>query len=138
MRDANALTLETTTPVPTNANGLWWNPNESGWGLTFTQQANLIFVAMYTYGGVGAQRWFTSSNCIVAGDGCAGDLYIVNGGLAPAVPWNAALAEAKVGLFTRNLPISITPRFRLRLMTLTESSKSAVWVGIANHLRFHR
>jgi hypothetical protein len=100
IRDARALTLETTTPAPTNVTGLWWNANESGWGLTLTHQANLVFVAMYTYDGAGAQRWYTSSNCIVSGDGCSGDLYAATGGSAPTSPWNPSLTLTKVGVFT--------------------------------------
>jgi hypothetical protein len=99
-RDAHAFTLETTTPAPTNPTGIWWNPSESGWGLTFTQQANLIFVAMYTYDAAGAQRWYVVSNCLVAGDGCTGDFYAVTGGSAPTAPWNPSLAVSKVGVFT--------------------------------------
>jgi hypothetical protein len=95
-----ALTLETTTPAPTNVTGLWWNANESGWGLTLTHQANLIFVAMYVYDSTGAQRWYTSSNCIVSGDGCSGDLFAATGGSSPTAPWNPTLTVSKVGVFT--------------------------------------
>lgn len=99
-RHSHALTLETTTPAPTNVTGLWWNANESGWGLTLTHQANLIFVAMYVYDGTGAPRWYTSSNCIVTGDGCSGDLFAATGGSSPTAPWNPALTASKVGVFT--------------------------------------
>ena len=41
--------------------GLWWNPNESGWGIHFTQRGNVIFAAWYTYDGTGAPKWYVAS-----------------------------------------------------------------------------
>ena len=38
---------------------LWWNPNESGWGLNIIQHANnLIFAIWYTYDAEGKMTWF--------------------------------------------------------------------------------
>jgi len=41
-------TLNTST-APSPLTGLWWNPEESGWGLSLSQQGPIIFVAWYTY-----------------------------------------------------------------------------------------
>lgn len=39
---------------------LWWNPNESGWGLSITQHAShMIFAAWFTYGPDGKATWYT-------------------------------------------------------------------------------
>jgi len=39
---------------------LWWNPNESGWGLSITQHAShQIFAAWFTYGPDGKATWYT-------------------------------------------------------------------------------
>ena len=39
---------------------LWWNPNESGWGLSITQHAtHVIFAAWFTYGADGNPVWYT-------------------------------------------------------------------------------
>jgi hypothetical protein len=77
---------------------LWWNPNESGWGVALTQQFGMIFAALYTYDAAGAPIWYVASSCPVIGTGCSGDLYQVNGGFAPTSTWNGSkLAVAKIG-----------------------------------------
>ena len=39
---------------------LWWNPSESGWGISVTHHADgLLFAAWYTYDSSGAPTWFT-------------------------------------------------------------------------------
>lgn len=38
----------------------WWDPNEAGWGVTFTQQNNFIFVTFYIYGQDGRPSWHTA------------------------------------------------------------------------------
>lgn len=97
---AQGFTLPITTTAATNVNGLWWNPAESGWGVTFTQQANIIFVTLFTYDANGQARWYVASDCRVSGNGCAGDFYAVTGGSSPVVPWSPTLAVARVGVFT--------------------------------------
>ena len=38
---------------------LWWNPNESGWGLNLIQHANgVIFAIWYTYDASGKMTWY--------------------------------------------------------------------------------
>jgi hypothetical protein len=68
--------------------GLWWNPTESGWGVTVTQQTNIIFVTMFTYDSAGMPAWYVASNCKVSGDGCTGELYEVTGGSPLTEPWS--------------------------------------------------
>ncbi len=29
---------------------LWWNPNESGWGLSLSHHGDSLFAVWYTYG----------------------------------------------------------------------------------------
>ena len=63
-------------PAPgVNYTDLWWNPNESGWGIAVTQQAGVMFLAWYVYDGAGRPMWYVSPNCAVAGAGCTGKLY---------------------------------------------------------------
>jgi hypothetical protein len=42
----------------TNYQDLWWNPNESGWGINLTQQGNTIFATWFTYVDQGRPVWF--------------------------------------------------------------------------------
>jgi len=44
----------------TNFSDLWWNPIESGWGLTLLHQGSQIFLAWYTYANDQQPQWLTS------------------------------------------------------------------------------
>jgi hypothetical protein len=71
-------------PDPT---GLWFNPNESGWGLILTQQAGNIFAAIFAYGSDGRPAWWVASNVVdtgqsvnlLVGEAFAGTLYGTTG-----------------------------------------------------------
>jgi hypothetical protein len=75
--------------LPGVLTGIWWNPNESGWGIHLTQRDQIVFAAWYTYDGVGQARWLVASNCrmsaplacptCVTNVQCSGTLYEVNG-----------------------------------------------------------
>ncbi|MDP4029915.1 MAG: hypothetical protein Q8P42_13250 [Gallionella sp.] len=80
-------TLNTST-APSPLTGLWWNPEESGWGLSLSQQGPIIFVAWYTYNQDGEPDWYVMSNCAITGNACAGYIYHVSGGSSPDLPWN--------------------------------------------------
>jgi hypothetical protein len=77
---------------------LWWNADESGWGVALTQQYGTIFATWYTYDASGNPVWYVASNCVVIGSGCSGDLFQVTGGTPPTAIWNGAGKQtAKVG-----------------------------------------
>ena len=40
---------------------LWWNPNESGWGVNFTQQDEVIFATMFVYGTDSRPTWYAAT-----------------------------------------------------------------------------
>ncbi|APV51295.1 hypothetical protein BWI17_17345 [Betaproteobacteria bacterium GR16-43] len=70
----------------TNYQDLWWNPAESGWGLNLTQQGNILFATLFTYGLDGRGIWYFMSAGQRQGDGSfTGDLYRTVGS-----PFNAA------------------------------------------------
>ncbi len=77
-------------PTESNLNyqGMWWNSNESGWGMTVNQHGNMIFVAIYSYDPSGQPIWYVISNCPLFATSCTGDIYRVTGGTAPTLPWN--------------------------------------------------
>jgi DNA-binding beta-propeller fold protein YncE len=69
-------------PIPRNYQGLWWNPSESGWGVTIAQQGNTWFAAWYTYDEFGHPAWFVMPNAKAnssGGDTFGGTLYRVTG-----------------------------------------------------------
>src|SRR6185503_19971412 len=55
------LLIDTTAPPGPRMysyQGLWWNPNESGWGVNIAQQGDVWFAAWYTYDRSGKPTWF--------------------------------------------------------------------------------
>jgi YVTN family beta-propeller protein len=47
---------QVTSVMPGPLTGLFWNPNESGWGIHLTQRGDTVFAAFFTYGSEGAPR----------------------------------------------------------------------------------
>jgi alpha-tubulin suppressor-like RCC1 family protein len=90
----------TVTPnLPGALSGLWWNPNESGWGIAFTQRRNVVFAAWYTYDASGNPKWYVASNCTLpagvtgTSGACSGSLYQVNGPAFFGTAFNPALVN---------------------------------------------
>jgi CubicO group peptidase (beta-lactamase class C family) len=81
--------------------GLWWNPNESGWGIHFTQRRDTIFAAWYTYDASGNPKWYVASNCAMppgttgASGTCTGTLYEVAGPGFFGTTFNPAAVNAR-------------------------------------------
>ncbi|MGZ5033111.1 MAG: hypothetical protein ACXWAC_07915 [Usitatibacter sp.] len=75
------------TPPPVNYTDLWWNPNESGWGLGLTQQYGVMFVTWFVYEGTTRPTWLVASDCVMTAnnDGCSGTLYTTDGPPGPMV-----------------------------------------------------
>jgi len=46
----------------TEYSDLWWNPNESGWGVGLQRQDDVIFLTLFVYGANGNSTWFVSPN----------------------------------------------------------------------------
>jgi lysyl endopeptidase len=63
---------------------LWWNPNESGWGLNLIQNASrTIFAVWYTYGSDNKMTWFhVSSGTWTSANTYSGTLYATTGSAA--------------------------------------------------------
>ena len=68
-----------------NYRGLWWNANESGWGLTMQHYYNSLFVAWFTYNPDGSQVWVTLQGSWTSATTYEGKLYQVK-----QAPWNPA------------------------------------------------
>lgn len=94
----SAYEIDTSTASPLT--GLWWNPSESGWGATLTQQSNRLFVTWFVYDGAGNPVWYTVS-CAISSNGCIGEIIKVGGGPMPTQPWQSPnLATRGVGTMT--------------------------------------
>ncbi len=76
---------------------LWWNKNESGWGVSLTQQYGIIFAAWYAYDDAGNPEWYVATNCPATETGCTGTLYRVRGGAPLTAAWKAVAPPVPVG-----------------------------------------
>lgn len=67
---------------------LWWNPQESGWGVNVVQQLETAFVTLYVYGSDGRPTWFVAPNAHIIAYG-AGGLPLFSGTLyRTRGPWH--------------------------------------------------
>jgi DNA-binding beta-propeller fold protein YncE len=95
------LSVATGAPPVSDYTGVWWNPLESGWGVTLTHQASTVFAVVFTYDDAGTPRWYFASNCVVASAVCTGDLFQALGGTPPTAAWSGAgLSNRRVGSLT--------------------------------------
>lgn len=46
----------------TNYQDLWWNASESGWGINFAHQGEILFATWFTYGAGGRGQWLVASD----------------------------------------------------------------------------
>jgi hypothetical protein len=84
---------------------LWWNPDESGWGMQVVQQADILFVTLFVYNATGQPTFYTGALNISGSLTWSGDLYATNG------PWfggafnPAAVTYRRVGALTFAAPL---------------------------------
>ena len=73
------LTSCTSTPAASYTD-LWWNPAESGWGVTITHRpSGIAFITWFTYDSLGNPKWYVASDCRVANSRCSTTLYETHG-----------------------------------------------------------
>jgi sugar lactone lactonase YvrE len=81
---------------PTNYQGLWWNApaaSESGWGINFAHQGDIIFATWFTYDANGKALWLTMT-ANKSGADYSGTLYQTRGPAFSAMPFNPAAVTA--------------------------------------------
>ena len=93
VQKTNVVLVSAAIAVPNSYQGLWWNANQSGWGMSITQHGNIIFAALYTYDAAGQPAWYVIPNCPVTINTCTGKIYRVTGGTSPAVAWNGTAKD---------------------------------------------
>ena len=85
--------------LPGALSGLWWNQNESGWGIHFTQRGTNVFAAWYVYDTSGNPKWYVST-CAMNGGAtgtagtCSGAIFEVNGPTFFSPPFDTSLVHA--------------------------------------------
>src|SRR4051794_22909243 len=66
----------------TSYQGIWWAApasSESGWGINFTHQGDVIFATWFTYDAAGRPLWLSASLMQSGPGSFAGDLYRTTG-----------------------------------------------------------
>jgi len=90
-----AAEFDIDTNSTTEITGLWWNADESGWGVTLTQQYDIIFATLFTYNDDGSPTWYFASDCRVTANECSGELYRATGGAEITEPWGDTEIEVE-------------------------------------------
>jgi len=84
----------------TNYQDLWWNAQESGWGLNLAHQGDVIFATLFTYDSAGNDLWLVASSMRMQYDGSfSGALFATSGRSFNAAPW-VPIASVQVGNMT--------------------------------------
>ena len=71
-----------TATAAVNYQDMWWNANESGWGVNVAQQNNTMFATWFIYGTSNQPTWVVMSNAQRSGAGgnvFRGDIYTTTG-----------------------------------------------------------
>ncbi len=89
-----------TTTASANFQGLWWNPNESGWGISFAHQGDIIFATWFTYDAQGSPWWLIAELHKSATGLYSGPISTVTGPPYTALPFAPAPVETNVGTMT--------------------------------------
>ena len=128
---ALALPAAAQSVVPAaNYSDIWWNPDESGWGVTFTQHptSNQVFAVWYTYDPRAADAtspgnfkplWFVMPGGVWnTPTQITGNVFVTLG--TPfGQAWNpTALGVTQVGTFTFNFSSTSTGTFQYNIASI--------------------
>ena len=101
--------------VAKNYQGLWWNApadSESGWGINFAHQGDIIFATWFTYDATGKAWWLAMTASKTGPNTYAGDLLTTHGPAFSATPFNPnAVTHATVGHATLTFTDPNTAQF---------------------------
>ena len=79
---------------------IWWNSDESGWGVNFIQASDFIFATFFVYGPGNQPTWYTGQMTVDSNGVWSGPLYQTTGTYL-GLPWNTNdRTTAQVGTVT--------------------------------------
>lgn len=101
-----ACLLASTAALATDKTDLYYNPSESGWGMTIANQGDTIFVTIYVYGQDNLPTWLVGTATRISTDSSgvntySGDLFRTQGpyyGLGAFSP--GSVVATKAGTYT--------------------------------------
>lgn len=89
----------------TDQSDLWWNPNESGWGMQIVQSDSILFATLFVYDSNNQPTFYGGTLTSVGNLLWTGDLYRTTGPYFGAGSFNPAqVGVRKVGTITFNVP----------------------------------
>jgi len=91
------------TSANTDVSDIWWNPNESGWGMQMVNTGTFVFATIYVYGPNGSPTWYTGQldKTAAAQTAYAGPLFATTGPYFGSGSFNPnAVAGRQVGTMT--------------------------------------
>jgi hypothetical protein len=101
MLDAGAAVQSAARVSPPNYSGLFWNApagSESGWGINFAHQGDVIFATWFTYDLTGKAWWLSMTATKIADGTYSGTLNQTSGPAFSAVPFDPhAVSATAVG-----------------------------------------
>ena len=107
-RNAVLVPGNSTCPPLPYMTSLWWNPEESGWGLNVNQQGSIAFATLFTYDAARAPTWLVMSGGQLQADGISftGELYRTTGPAFNANPFTPIGPSnlTQVGTMTLSFP----------------------------------
>ena len=93
VRTASVVIAASTGVAELNFQGLWWKSpaeSESGWGINFAHQGDVIFATWFTYDATGKALWLSMTANKTADRVYAGTFYQTRGPAFSAVPFSPA------------------------------------------------
>jgi hypothetical protein len=80
----------------TDQSDLWWNPDESGWGIQYVHTGNAIFATMLVYGPTDQPTWYIATlEPQPSSDTWSGALLATSGPWFGTVPFDSALVKER-------------------------------------------
>ena len=93
--------MQANLALATNYTDLWWNANESGWGVNFSHQGDIVFATWFTYDATGKPWWLIAELRKGAAGRYSGPISTVTGPPFDTVSWNRnQVVETQVGTAT--------------------------------------
>jgi hypothetical protein len=122
------------TSFATDTSDLWYNPNESGWGVGVQQQNDMLFVVLYGYGAGSQATWYVAPGMQFAGVNGSGTVYsgkvYQTTGSPIGQPFNPSAGttrEAGTATFTLNSLTTATFAYTIDGVSASKSITRQTW-----------
>jgi CubicO group peptidase (beta-lactamase class C family) len=83
-----------------NYSGLWWNPDQPGWGLSLAHQGDTLFPTWYTYGADGRPTWYVGGMLTLQDGSYRGPAYRTTGRRFDQIAGDVGAVATEVGSFS--------------------------------------